>query len=159
MDAGVIGKKHPRNGDCISDPLHLPNPTVLTELSSLPASYAAASLPQDPTVQLQIHNTLALYPLSIDSKNYTALSRVFTCDVVANYSAPLNVVTGLSHLQAVLSESLFYVSTQHSFATQVIDVFDGGREAKSLTYFTATHFGQGDFYGQVRFNVSAILLP
>jgi hypothetical protein len=158
MDAGVIGQKHPRNGACIIDPLHLPNSSSPTEPFSLPAAYAAAALPQDPTAQLQIHNTLGLYPLSIDSKNFAALDRVFTCDVVANYSAPLNVITGLSHLQEVLSESLFYVTTQHSFATQVIDVLDEGREAKSLTYFTATHFGQGDFSGQVRFNVSAILL-
>lgn len=159
VDAGVTGQKHSRNDGCIIDHVHLANSTVPTKPFALPAAYAAASLQQDPTVQLQIHNTLALYPLSIDSKNFDALDRVFTCDVVANYSAPLNVITGLSHLQAVLNQSLFYVTTQHSFATQVIDVLDGDREAKSLTYFTATHFGQGDFSGQVRFHVSTTLLP
>lgn len=157
MNAGVIGHEHSRNGSCIVDSLQLPNTSAPTEPFALPAAYAAAALPQDPTAQSQIRNTLALYPLSIDSKNFAALDRVFTCDVVANYSAPLNVIIGLSHLQEVLSESLFHVTTQHSFATQAIDVPDEGGEAKSLTYFTATHFGQGDFSGQVRFNVSAIL--
>ncbi len=150
----VLCEEHSHNPDCISDPLHLPSTTVPLDLFSLPASYAAAaaSLPADLTVQLQIRNTLALYPLAIDGKNFAALNRVFTCDVVANYSAPLNVIADLYSLQAVLKESLSYVITQHSFATQVIDVLEGGCEAKSLTYFTAAHFGQGDYIGQVRFN-------
>ncbi len=146
---GVAIQEHLQHSDCVSDPLHMPNTTAPIEPLSLTASYAEASLPQDPTIQFQIYNTLALYPLSIDSKNFAAIDRVFTCEVVANYSAPLNVINGLSNLQAVLKESLLYVTTQHSFSTQVIDVADGGRKAKSLTYFTATHFGQGDFAGQV----------
>ena len=148
--AGVTCLEHPQNPGCLADRLDLPNTTVPIEFFSLPASYAAATLSKDPVAQLQIHNTLALYPLAIDGKNFASLDRVFTCDVVANYSAPLNVITGLSNVQAVLKESLLYVTTQHSFATQVIDVLNGGRKAKSLTYFTATHFGQGNYLGQVR---------
>ena len=152
MLISVHCEEYSPNIDCISDPLHLPSTTVSLNLFSLPASYAAASLPADSTVQLQIHNTLALYPLAVDGKNFAALNRIFTCDVVANYSAPLNVIIGLYSLQAVLNESLSYVITQHSLATQVIDVLKGGRAAKSVTYFTATHFGQGNYIGQVLFN-------
>ena len=142
-------QEHPADGGCKHDSLPPSNATVLVELFSLPVSYSAASLPADPTVQLQIRNTLALYPLAIDGKNFDALNRIFTSDVVANYSAPLNVITGLLNLQAVLNASLFFVTTQHSFATQIIDVLEGNCKAKSITYFTATHFGQGDYYGQV----------
>ena len=142
-------QEHSADGGCKHDSPPPSNATVLVEFFSLPVSYSAASLPADPTVQLQIRNTLALYPLAIDGKNFGALNRIFTSDVVANYSAPLNVITGLLNLQAVLNASLFSVTTQHSFATQIIDVLEGNCKAKSITYFTATHFGQGDYYGQV----------
>ena len=135
--------------DCKYRPVLPLNATVPIGLFSLPVSYAAASLPADPYVQTQIHNTLALYPLAIDGKNFAELDRVFDSDVVANYSAPLNIITGVLNLQAVLNASLFYVTTQHSLATQIIEVVKGGCEAKSVTYFTATHFGQGDYFGQV----------
>ena len=150
MLVGPTYQERIENSDCISGSLHLLNTTIPVDSFALPASFAAASLPQGSSAQLQIHNTLALYPLAIDSKNFAALSQVFTCDIVANYSAPLNVIAGLSNVQTVLNQSLHYVTTQHSFATQIIDVLAGGREAKTLTYFTATHFGQGAFVGQVR---------
>ena len=136
-------------GDCKQDFLHVQNTTDPVKLFALPVSYSEASLRADSTAQLQIRNTLALYPFAIDGKNFAALHRVFTYDVIANYSAPLNVITGLSNLQSVLNASLFYVTTQHSFTTQAIDVLGEGCEAKSVTYFTATHFGQRDYYGQV----------
>lgn len=117
---------------------------------SLATSYSRALGPnQGPSTISQIRQTVALYPLAIDGKNFAALSLVFTPDVVANYSAPLNVLTGLSTVQATLKQSLMYTDTQHSYGTQVIEVLEGGCTAKSVTYFTATHFGKGKYYGQV----------
>ena len=127
---------------------------------SLATSYPRATGPnQDPSTLSQIRSTLALYPLAIDGKNFAALSRVFTPDVVANYSAPLNVITGLSTVQAVLKQSLMYIDTQHSYGTQVIEVLAGGCTAKSVTYYTATHFGKGKYYGQVCREIIVLCFP
>ncbi|KAJ7059618.1 hypothetical protein C8F01DRAFT_1145116 [Mycena amicta] len=95
-----------------------------------------------------IRSTLGHYPLSIDGKNFDALALVFADDAVANYSAPLNVLTPLTTIQAVLAASLESVTTQHSFGTQVIEILNE-REAFSVTYYTATHFGMGAFEGEV----------
>ena len=151
MLTSVTCQEHLEEADCVHVPRQLPNITVPITPFALPASFAAASLPQDPSIQWQIHNTLALYPLAIDGKNFAALNRIFTCDVIANCSAPLNLISGLSNLQAVLNQSLLPVTTQHSFGTQIIIVLVEALEAKSVTYFTATHFGQGVSVGQVRY--------
>ncbi|KAG0652999.1 hypothetical protein D0Z07_0532 [Hyphodiscus hymeniophilus] len=73
-----------------------------------------------------IRNTLAHYPLAIDEKRFSALSLVFTPDAVANYSAPLNVLTGLPMIEDVLEADLRVVSTQHSYGTQLIEVYRDG---------------------------------
>lgn len=31
----------------------------------------------------------------------------------------------------------------------MIEILEGGFEARSVTYYTASHFGQGEYYGQV----------
>jgi len=51
-----------------------------------------------------IRNTLATYPLAIDSKDFGFLSKVFTKDIVANYSEPLNVLTGVQQVETVLQQ-------------------------------------------------------
>lgn len=56
-------------------------------------------------------NTLVLYPFAIDGKNFAALDNIFTKDVVANYSAPLDVLTPLSTMQTALEASLASVTT------------------------------------------------
>jgi len=53
---------------------------------------------------IAIQNTLATYPLAIDSKDFGLLSEVFTADVVANYSAPLNILSGLTQVETVLQQ-------------------------------------------------------
>lgn len=131
----------------------------LTERSSSPLTGAAvvpffdlptlvgnAPCAATPAIVEAIRSTLALYPLAIDGKNFKALSQVFTSKAVANYSAPLNVLTPLSTIESVLQASLAPVTTQHAFATQLIDVLSSN-SAFSVTYYTATHFGQGPFLG------------
>ena len=117
--------------------------------SSLPIAYSKATTPQDPKTVGQILNTLSLYPLAIDGKNFAALSLVFTEDVTTNYSEPLNILTPLATVKVVLEESLRPVISQHSYGTQIVEVL-GECEARSVSYFTASHFGVGKYVGQVR---------
>ena len=46
-----------------------------------------------------IRQTLAIYPLAIDGRNFEALRKVFTTDVRANYSDPIGALNGV---QAVI---------------------------------------------------------
>ncbi|KAF6226973.1 hypothetical protein HO133_008414 [Letharia lupina] len=125
------------------------NLTAAIPFYSLPTTYPLSLTPQNPTIENQIRETLAHYPLAIDGKNFAALDLVFTQHVVANYSEPLGVLTGLPAVVSALESSLSPVGTQHAFSTQVIEILAGEVEARSLTYYTASHFGQGDYYGQV----------
>ncbi|KAJ5794007.1 hypothetical protein N7457_000606 [Penicillium paradoxum] len=90
-----------------------------------------------------IRNTMALYAFAIDGKDFDSLNKVFATDAVANYSEPLNVLTPLSTIQSTLSMSLKCVTTQHFLGTQRIDVLSP-TTAKSVTYYRAAHFGQGE---------------
>lgn len=116
---------------------------------SLPTSYPLSLKLQDADIQDQIRNTLAHYPLAIDGKNFDALGLVFTTDAVANYSAPLFILSGLDELKSALQRSLAPVLSQHIYGTQLIEVEKGRKTAKAVTYFTANHFGVGNATGKV----------
>ncbi|KAK4902236.1 hypothetical protein LTR27_001139 [Elasticomyces elasticus] len=118
--------------------------------SSLQTTFAPATHTQDPGILAQIRNTLALYPVCIDGKDFASLSLVFTEHAVANYSEPLNILTPLSNIQSVLEASLAPVATQHQLGTQVVELL-GHCSARSLTYFVANHFGKGVYEGQVAY--------
>ncbi len=120
--------------------------------SSLPLAYPLCLKPQDADIQNQIRNTLAHYPLALDGKNFDALDLVFTKDAVANFSAPLNVLYGLDQIKLVVKQTLAPVLSQHAYGTQVVEVLASGDRAKSVTYFTASHFGRGNHTGKVRNN-------
>ena len=125
-----------------------PSLPVPIPFSSTPAVYNTATRPQSANTIAQILNTLSFYPLAIDGKAFSALSLVFTDKIVANYSAPIGVVSGLSNISAVIESSLAPVDTQHSYGTQVVQVL-GDERARSLSYFTASHFGREKYYGEV----------
>ncbi|KAG6361794.1 hypothetical protein INS49_010023 [Diaporthe citri] len=126
-----------------------PSPIPFPSLPSLFAPGADLSAP-DPIAESQIRNTLATYTFSIDSKNFTALSSVFHPDAVANYSEPINVISGLPEITATLEASLaLFAGTQHNYGTQAIRVYDEGACARAVTYYTAAHFGKGEAEGQV----------
>ncbi|KKY35618.1 hypothetical protein UCDDA912_g04399 [Diaporthe ampelina] len=125
-----------------------PSPIPLSSLPSLFASDEDRS-PPDPIVESQIRNTLATYAFAIDSKNFSALSSVFHPDAVANYSEPLNVITGLPEIISTLEASLaLFAGTQHAYGTQAIRVDSTGKSARAVTYYTAAHFGKGNAEGQ-----------
>lgn len=139
--------------------------------SVLITSVAAVVAPTDPSYPssvLAIRDTLNHYPLAIDSKvlvtnlsafishfivilvpqNFAALSGVFTEDAVANYSAPLGVLTGLPSIESTISKDLAPVNTQHSLTTQVITLLTESI-ANTTSYYVAQHFGQGIYYGEL----------
>ena len=123
-------------------------PTAIPS-SSWTAAYALAAYPQPATDIAQIVNTLALYPLAVDGRNFSALSLVFTQDVVADYPiAGLGVLTPLSVLEQGLAAASANTNSQHAYGTQIVEIMEEG-QAKSSTYFTATLFGKGKYYGEV----------
>lgn len=139
-----------------------PDPRFTTPIAqfALPTMFPIPPLHASPQDVLAIRNTLALYPLAVDGKNFAAFSEIFTRDVYTNYSAPLNVLTPLSVLEATIKASLAPVTTQHQYGTQLIDLLygdltprsesgcEGPTQAVSVSYFTATHFGKGAYEGQ-----------
>lgn len=126
--------------------------TVPLSLFSLPTSFPRAQSLQDAVALEQIRNTLGLYPLSIDGKNFDALEHVFTPDAVANYSAPFSVLRSLPTIKATLKKVLAPVDSQHMYGTQVVEIRHGGCEAAAVTYFTANQFGRGTYAGEVLYS-------
>lgn len=137
-------------GSAGSSPNISPLAASIIAPASLPTSYPLSLTLQNAAIENQIRNTLAHYPLAIDGKNFDALDLVFTDDAVANYSAPLNVLTGLDQIKSVLQKSLAPVISQHSYGTQVIEIEAGHKTAKCVSYYTASQFGQGEKAGKVR---------
>lgn len=124
-------------------------PTVALEPAALPTSFAAVTQIHDPVAVLQIQQTLSLYPFLVDGKQWDHLDMVFHENVWANYSALIGAFHPLSVLQEGLRKATAQITTQHALSTQLIDIDGEGITARSATYFTASHFGIGDFYGQV----------
>ena len=129
-----------------SQPPILPPPVPLI---SVPGTYASATKPQSADAIAQILNTLSIYPFAIDGKDFASLSLVFTEDVTANLSAPLGLLTPLQPMADVIEKTLANVDTQHAYGTQLVELIDVCR-ARSVSYFSATHFGRGKYAGQVR---------
>ena len=78
---------------------------------------------QDASTIEAIRQTLAIYPLAIDGKNWNALTRVFATNARANYSDPIGVLNGVQQIINVLPEGLsIFAGTQHLYGTQFIDV-------------------------------------
>ncbi|KAJ4320963.1 hypothetical protein N0V94_003139 [Neodidymelliopsis sp. IMI 364377] len=68
-----------------------------------------------------IRQTLSLYAHTIDSRNYTFLSSIFTPNAVANYSGSLGIMKGLETIEATLATGLAqFTGTQHLLGSQSI---------------------------------------
>lgn len=102
------------------------NPLFLALFTPLPAALSYLHLPSFAvtTAIVSLQQTLALYPLAIDGKNFSALSAVFAPNVVANYSAPLNVIYGLEAVEAALQAALAPVNSQHALSTFSVQILD-----------------------------------
>ncbi|KAG9195452.1 hypothetical protein G6011_00573 [Alternaria panax] len=107
--------------------------------SYLAEQFTPQALP-DPIATESIRQTLALYALAIDGRNYELLRKVFATNVRANYSDPIGVLNGVQAIIDNLAPGLStFVSTQHHLGTQLIHIC-GLTSAVSVTYFQATHY-------------------
>ena len=122
------------------------NLTAAIPLYALPTTYPLSLSPQNPVAENQIRDTLAHYPLAIGGKNFAGLDLVFTPDVVANYSEPLGVLTGLSSVISTLEASLAPVTTQHALSTQVIEILEGGNRARSDILYGVSFWARGSLW-------------
>lgn len=98
----------------------------------------------------EIRNKLSLYAIRLDTKQFGLLDEIFTSDVVANYGLPGTVGTyyGLSTVENFLESNLpLNVVTQHAITTIFIDFSDEPTPI-SVSYVTASYYGQGNFTGQ-----------
>lgn len=106
--------------------LTTPNPFFLALFTLFPAVLSCSHIPSSAvtTAIVSLQQTIALYPLAVDGKNFSALSAVFAPNVVANYSAPLNVIYGLEAVEATLQAALAPVITQHALSTFSVQYLD-----------------------------------
>ncbi|MCJ1372819.1 hypothetical protein MMC20_004044 [Loxospora ochrophaea] len=99
---------------------------------------------------VNVRQVLNTYSLALDSKNATALTAIFTTNGSVNFTSPTSppqIVTGSTTISSFLLDNLEGVITQHALTTQRIDVANG--TAFAVTYFTDTHFGQGNSTGDL----------
>ena len=113
-------------------------PLILPTLAIFPSATAFDKTSAD----VQIKNTLAKYPLSVDSKNYTILPELFTEDALLASPPPTGNFYGIPAIIGFLTPALENTLTQHSYGTQFIDVVSE-KEATAITYLTATFVGTG----------------
>lgn len=94
-----------------------------------------------------INQALSLYSIALDTKNFTALSGVFTEDVVA-YIAPGSAINGRAAYEKFLASDLSPYKTQH--LTNTVFAYNiKGTTAESVSYQQAIYIGTGSLLGQV----------
>ncbi|KAL6722055.1 hypothetical protein ACLMJK_001160 [Lecanora helva] len=144
----ILVRANVANNSCSSAAPTLPKPIAFKDTPKL---FANAASRQSADTVAQILNTLSLYPLSVDGKDFDSLSLVFTDDAIVNLSAPLGVATPLSAIKTTIAQSLAPVDSQHAYGTQIVNIVDECR-AQSISYFTASQFGRGNYAGQVLYS-------
>lgn len=97
-----------------------------------------------------IQQTLNLFPLSVDRKDYGLLAHVFSQDVTANFLVG-PVCHSLTAVHQQLQAHLKGLVSHHSLTTQSIEFPDSGR-ATATSYLIAAFFGQGQLAGQFLIN-------
>ena len=99
----------------------------------------------DPYVITAITQKLALYDIAIDTKNFSALSGVFTVDVVPNVATV--PIKGLAAYEAFLQADLEGSRTKHTTDTVFVSNIEP-YTARSISYSDAIYFGRGSALGQ-----------
>lgn len=123
------------------------NSTTLSQIGSvavspyeLANSFRPVSNIADLLAIQSIRDTLALYPLALDGRNYDILDKIFVSDVKAEYMEPLGTFSNVQDLKSGLAKVLGgLASTQHNYGTQIINVLSP-TTAASVTYIHASHF-------------------
>lgn len=109
----------------------------------------SAGKPVHPSITsdtVAIQQTLNIFPLSVDRKDYSRLAEVFSQDVTADFLVG-PVCHGLTAVQQQLQAHLEGLGSHHSLTTQSIQFPDAGT-ATATSYLIATFFGQGQLVGQ-----------
>ena len=126
--------------------------SIITVFPSLICQiYGYLSLPTAASDIVQIQQTLNLFPLSVDTKNYSLLADIFTSDVTANFLIG-SVLHGLEAVQQQLETHLKGLVSHHSLTTQSVVVGENRDTASATSYLIANFFGQGDLARQVLTN-------
>lgn len=87
-----------------------------------------------------IRDTLALYPLALDGRNYDVLDKIFVSDVHSTYMEPLGAFSNLQDLKSGLAKVLDgLASTQHNYGTEIVNILSP-TTAVSVTYIQSSHF-------------------
>jgi hypothetical protein len=127
-----------------------PNKEACTSSLKVDNLLATVTLGNYPHERAVIQQTLNLYAFIIDYQAWDRLERVLHPDIWADYTGYIGVVQGISQVTAGLQRAMARVTSQHALSTQIIDIASGGETAHSLTHYWATHWGTGEYYGQVR---------
>lgn len=91
---------------------------VLALFSVLQTALTTRQIPlHDSTSVIFLQQTLALYAIGTDTKDFSIWSDVFSPNIVANYSAPFPILTGLPNLTTAISTGLLPVTTQHALSS------------------------------------------
>ncbi|MCJ1463679.1 hypothetical protein MMC07_002287 [Pseudocyphellaria aurata] len=116
---------------------------AVAPLDVLPDSFDAESFvfpenPRDAHNMAWVRNTLALYPLCVDGKDFESLNRVFTIDAQTNMSMSRPIIPTLPLLQKTLKNDFKGLRTHHQLGQESIKFFNHHCQAHTVTYFTAT---------------------
>lgn len=95
-----------------------------------------------PSDHESIRNTIALYCIALDQKDWKLLEETFTPDAKFEYPEPLGCFQGVSALQEKVASKIDNLLTQHALTTQRITLVSD-KSALAVTYVTGSHFGTG----------------
>lgn len=131
----------------------MPYGTSIWNSSQLPHILGAkADLTGDQRSIETIRNKIALYAFIVDGQQWDTLGNVFASNAAANYSTPLYILSGLDNITATLQQASSNVSvSQHQIGSQFIETVDS-RNAYSVSYFTSTQFGKGDYANEALYS-------
>ena len=110
-----------------------------------PAEYALGNNPSAEDVT-GIQQTLGLFPVAIDQKQFDLLDAVFTTNATANFRGP-SLLVGVPAIKRSLSKGLTGLISQHDLGTLYINMTEPDK-AVSYNWLQGTFFGTGNSAGQ-----------
>lgn len=105
---------------------------------------------ESPDDQKTLADKLALWCVSVDTRDLKRLPEVFSEDVEWEFgegTVDVGLDSVVARIRAHLFEDSFCGATQHGLSNTRIDI--EGDEAESHAYFCAVHAGIGDYEGEI----------
>ncbi|KAL8686644.1 MAG: hypothetical protein Q9224_005382, partial [Gallowayella concinna] len=113
-----------------------------TQCSCLPATeYAKINNPSSKDVTA-IQQTLGLFPIAIDTKQFDLLDAVFTPTATGNFTGH-SVAVGLPAIKSYFAQGLTGLVSQHNLATLYINM-TGTEKATAHHWVQDSYFGTGN---------------